>query len=91
MEQAREQELSAVRSIERIAAVVTPDLEGQATLTKLHRVPEIIVNNPEARNLNDFPEVFRIRSSHALPSLRILYVGAAVPFEAAEDRVLRSR
>jgi hypothetical protein len=69
--------------IEGIAPAVPLDLEGQPLLTTLHRLPEIVINNSEFGNLDDLPKVFGIGSGHSLPRLRILDVGAAIPFEAA--------
>ena len=81
-EQTGQQEFAPMDAIEGVAALITPDLEGELTLTKPHRLPEIVSNNAELGNLHDLPQILRIWSRHAFPAIRIFDIGTAVPFDS---------
>jgi hypothetical protein len=74
--------------IEGVAAVITPNLKCELTLTKLHRLPQIVVENAERGNLHDLPQIFRIWSRYALPTLGIFDIGAAVPLDPPDIKAV---
>ncbi len=75
--------------VEGVAAGVTSNLERYLLLAELCRVPEIVIDDSELRNLNNLPEVFRIRSVSLLKNLSGL--GIALAMEMTTDGFLISR
>src|SRR5215470_9265006 len=71
-----------MRTVECISPVVTGNFEPDLALSCFDPLPQIVVDNPQMRNLDDLPFAARVRPSHPLPGARILDVAAPVPFEA---------
>src|SRR6516165_2804406 len=71
-----------MRAVECISLLVAGNLEPDLALSCSDPLPQIVVDNPQIRNLDDLPFAARVRPSHPLPGARILNVVAPVPFEA---------
>ena len=72
-----------MRPIERVAILVAADLDTHHRLTLLHTPPEVVGDDAQLRDLDDFPVLFRIHPRHALAGARVLDVRAAVPLQPA--------
>ena len=73
-----------MEAIERIALLVTTDLEAQLLLSRFHPLPEFVVDNAELRYLDDFPLFPRVRPRDPFAGARILDVAAPVPFKPTD-------
>ena len=71
-------------AIESVAAVIAPDCIGVVALATLNCFPQIVIEDAEPRNFYNFPEGHSVRPRHALSTLWIFYIGAAVPFDPTD-------
>jgi hypothetical protein len=94
MDQPGKQRLRPARAVQPIRLRLTyrvgdiDILVGYFALTRFHRLPEFIVDNPELRNLGEDPLRFRIHARHAPPRARIFDVALPVPDQPANIQLV---
>src|SRR5882724_8214142 len=87
--EARQQILGPVRSVESPTGLVAADPERQLSLPSLDLCPEVVGDDPKVGHRRDLPFRRRIRSGNTLARARVLHIAAAIPFQAADvERVV---
>jgi hypothetical protein len=80
-QQAAQEEVTAVRAVEGIAARVTVDLEAQRILPRLDPLPERIIDDAQVPHLDNLPLFTGIGTRDAFASAGIFDIAATIPFE----------